>query len=878
MFALLLAAAVGASAPAPLLPAWALVGEDGKPRIPAAALEAISASRDGALPRRVVGHVRGSDGPVAGVMVVAMPRDLRLFAQHDELGWAPPAVTMLAPGWEALRDAGAVVTAVTDPEGAFALDLDDRAWIACACETSAWCTQVAAVTDAPLELVARRQRIAAVAVVDDSGAPLAGASVIARHARSRWDDSPQLEYAKAITDASGRVLLARLPPQPLTVEASAPGHAAVQRTPAGEGALTFVLPRSATVTVRLLGDGPLRDARAVLLRPADDAPSAWVASSDEVAADSEGAVTLRDVPPGRTVIEARAHGFLPARSAPLDVRPAQVLDAGAIALTPGAFARGVVRDALEEQPIADATIVVVGRKDLTATSGADGRFELGPLTPGTWMLHAMREGYPESSASDVAATVGAEADDVDDLAMALVPGGDLTVRVRDAAGAGIAGVRVVLNRASPSLHVRDQGALVTDARGEAAWVGIEAGHVTLRLLGCGAASAAGADMMARMMAGPAPGTTAEGDVVAVKKTIVEMTVPGVRLFGTVTVDGVPTEARVRTSGSGFDGMVKQAPAPDYTLAGLSPGVVELQIDTPLDGGWQRFAQSTERVTIPEGVTGFRHDIALKAPPPGDDARVDGVRVPGVLRDAATREPLGGWTVEAIGVTVATTNVHGEFALLLPRHGSVALSAHPAGADDASLLGPSSAALVIMIDGTVASPGSPLILEAIAGPMVTVRVVDRLGLPVSGAWCAVASGERPGGGAREARTDPTGRAVLRVASPGDVPVLVTDGASFATITTPVAFGSESERVVTVPPTGAVHILSADGDVAIQCAGWPSPMGVVSAWRWGLQSMASVEGGMSATFRGVPVGECDAMHGERRVRVAVTEGATVEADLR
>ena len=74
-----------------------------------------------------------------------------------------------------------------------------------------------------------------------------------------------------------------------------------------------------------------------------------------------------------------------------------------------------------------------------AQSDADGRFRLGPLLPGHYDIHAQRRGFPDLRLEEVRA--GAS-----DVEVWLLPGIDVSGRVRDATGKSVGGALIILER------------------------------------------------------------------------------------------------------------------------------------------------------------------------------------------------------------------------------------------------------------------------------------------------------------------------------------------------------------------------------------------------------------------------------------------------
>lgn len=902
MLALLALAATISASHAPLdLPWTSLLDAEGKASVPPVALERLETSRQPA--RRITGRVHLGDGSAAaGLRIAAVPVEPSLFAQHAALLKAPPAATILAPGSDALVAAKALAIASSDHKGNFALVIDDGAWSVAACEPSGWCSRAVVVLppsdvpQPPLDLTARRRRFVALEVRDDLGAMVPGARVVAR---SRPDPAalrPRDEQplASVVTDPSGRALLADLPLTPLDIEVAAPGLARAVIDPLGDGLLALTLPRLATVSAVLVADDgePLIEPAAVVMFPPEFADSSrrWTQQGDVGEADADGRVILRDVPPGRLVVEARAKGRFPATSRILEARPGQQVAAGQITLVRGAMIGGIVRDALRRDAIAGAEVRVAGRDD-SVVADQDGRFEIGPLAPGTWQLMARHDDYPALPGDRVEVVVKDGDETRDDVELTLTPGGDLTVLVRNPDGQPVAGARVRITGSQvhgDGLEVR------ADANGEARWENLPAGSMTVTVAGWNSTAPTLTIQPGIVSISDAPADPSSEraptivTIVPAKRTVADVRVGGVTLFGTVTVGGVATPARVVPRSVLPQAAGSAEPSPEYVLAGVPAGHVKVFVETFFDGPeagtYRRFARTPHEVDIPPDVSAFRHDIALPAPAAEEPAPKDGVRVPGTMVDAATREPLAGWFVQVSGVGMFPTGADGRFELLLPQNGrvdAVPRSSRMRGEQDDGMRSVERTPL-ITIDGLLVEPPPPVVIEVSSGPSVTLRVIDRAGRRMAGVTCS-ALADPPRYLRHSARvnvTNPLGNAVLRVEEPGDASVLVTDGASFRTIVGPVRFGVETERVVNVPPTGTLRLIGVTNATALQCDEWPVPLPALK-FGWDHDPLASTvtEGGVvTLVQRGLPAGDCRVVTSAGMRAVRIIEGETVTADLR
>lgn len=146
--------------------------------------------------------------------------------------------------------------------------------------------------------------------------------------------------------------------------------------------------------------------------------------------DAERVLRLRDgamvsfLVGGRIGVEAAtADGFV-ARTEILVDAAARAGTPLQIQLAPGTAVTGHVRDAVAGEPIAGATVTVAGGDPLglTATTGADGAFRVGPLLPGEVELHVRLGGYEPVAVKPTAGSC--------DVRLQPLPGRVLRGRVR----------------------------------------------------------------------------------------------------------------------------------------------------------------------------------------------------------------------------------------------------------------------------------------------------------------------------------------------------------------------------------------------------------------------------------------------------------------
>jgi protocatechuate 3,4-dioxygenase beta subunit len=168
------------------------------------------------------------------------------------------------------------------------------------------------------------------------------------------------------------------------------------------------------------------------------------ASLDAVTTGGDGRFTLRGLPAGEASISVQKPGLRLGLAEDLPLEPHRGTDAGDIVLAHGSRIAGVVLDPRGGPlPGADVSVSSMARivldriEDIprrqmgqesgqSATTDADGRFEVGGLGGGTYTVHVVAEGYDVLSREDVPAGTR-------DLRMQPVPLGSLLVRLRSAA-------------------------------------------------------------------------------------------------------------------------------------------------------------------------------------------------------------------------------------------------------------------------------------------------------------------------------------------------------------------------------------------------------------------------------------------------------------
>ncbi len=250
---------------------------------------------------------------------------------------------------------------------------------------------------------------------------------------ARPDGSPPLvPVAETVTDADGRFRVGPGPLEAWIVRASKPGYAraicgGAARVPGavamGDGPFEFALRPAQRLDVRVVD---YRDRPRAGVRVLADS----IAYGEESLTDESGVARLV-TPAGPVAVRATgpdACALPVVANVPLDT------DASPLRLVvpPREPLSGWVVSAVDERPVAGAVVLALDDPELRTTTDAAGRFTLG--VPRQGRVAAFARGLGWRSYRVPAAG---------DLEMRLAPGQRVRGRVVDAAGAGVAGARLV---------------------------------------------------------------------------------------------------------------------------------------------------------------------------------------------------------------------------------------------------------------------------------------------------------------------------------------------------------------------------------------------------------------------------------------------------
>ena len=178
-------------------------------------------------------------------------------------------------------------------------------------------------------------------------------------------------------------------------------------------------------------------------------PSAHVVLSADPAretwTDGNGQYQLIDVPAGLHTVELSHEGFSSVTSGAVTVTNGQTVMVPPVSLTPivGAITGTILDQANGDQPL-EGAVVTEATGLHTATTDANGRFELAGLTPGFTYLVVHRNGYRPGASSELRV----DADWTHDVSVGVLPTwegdlpGEIEGVVRDSAGNPVSGATV----------------------------------------------------------------------------------------------------------------------------------------------------------------------------------------------------------------------------------------------------------------------------------------------------------------------------------------------------------------------------------------------------------------------------------------------------
>ncbi|CAI8837735.1 carboxypeptidase regulatory-like domain-containing protein [Methylocaldum szegediense] len=310
---------------------------------------------------------------------------------------------------------------------------------------------------------------------------------------------------------------------------------------------------------------------------------------------------------------------------------------------------GLVLEQGSYVPMAGAVIRLLRTPSAEGATGADGRFTLSGVTPGTYTVEVGLSGYATVSVANVAVSAGNTANLGNIILGVDATAAVLRGKITDGnTGAPLSGATVTLSGAAT-------GSAVSDAEGSFQLGGLPAGAVTIDVgkLGYGSVTAA-ATLAANTVTLFSPSLYPEGT-----------TPTTASLQGQVTdaatgeaIGGATVAAAGRTATTDASGK--------FSLTGLAAGSISASVNAA------GYAGATLTGTL---VNGVNDAGVIRLAKLGASATT----VSGTVRDAATGEPIAGATVRVQdGAAAAVTGADGRYQLAGITSGSFTLNAGAAG--------------------------------------------------------------------------------------------------------------------------------------------------------------------------------------------------------
>jgi protocatechuate 3,4-dioxygenase beta subunit len=323
----------------------------------------------------------------------------------------------------------------------------------------------------------------------DGGRPIAGARVRVAGASplpAAWQVEATRNEAQA--DAQGRFRLEGIGRSPVAITARAAGFGAATRRDvrAGDSVDLFLFP-GATLSGSVRDEQGRPVAGALVRADSDGLRAAPQAETT----DAQGAFVMAGLPPGEYVVVARGGPRAPGIASAL-VEPESEASVSLV-LSDGGYATGQIVDAGAGRPLSGRVKLEVFEERglssavsdaLSAESGADGRFTLGPLPLGALGIGVSAPGH---AARRVELTIPARGRSLDLGQVPLETGLLLRGRVVEREGNGVAGAQV--RASTPGRAERSEGEAVTETDGAFEIGGLRAGPHEVVASAAGHASA-----------------------------------------------------------------------------------------------------------------------------------------------------------------------------------------------------------------------------------------------------------------------------------------------------------------------------------------------------------------------------------------------------
>ena len=742
-------------------------------------------------------------------------------------------------------------------------------------------------------------------VTDERGTAIVGAEV---SARSRGRGS-----AFATTNADGTYELSGLRAGTFQVEADASGYVGAERPDvrAGATAVNFRLGQAGVLAGRVVWRGsgsPIEGAtvRAVTLGGRGGPGGGrggpgggrgpFGGGGPSGVTDANGRFELKDVAPGRWVVEADAARRAPGTSREVTLEPAGKVDDLLVELGEGARVAGLVLTDGDGRPVGGATVSISGGGrgqgwgrgmgamfgrgggaaaepepdgELSARTDGAGRFELQHVAAGRRTVTATHPSHPQAQRTIEVPAAG----DLTNVELRLPAGGAIAGTVTDQRrGAAVAEAFVVATASGGGMG-GPLGNTQVGAGGSYRLEGLAAGRYDVVVVV--PPREAGGQLRGPEFSAPQEATVRSG----------ETTTVDFQLGGGTTVAGLVSQAGTPVPGASitfspeqqsFGGRRSTVAGDDgrYVLEGVAPGNYSVRVDrTSLRAVVPDVPEHELNLEIPAGaIAGFVRDAAT-------GIGVDGARV-------VARAPAAGGTGAAARASVAgsaLTNADGSFEVIGLANGTYELQVSHAEYSPGQV--------TVELPATGRLDGVEVRLEP--GVRIKGRVVNEADQPVADAFVLLLdpqTGAPASGGGRGRTTGVDGSFELSGVAPGTWNLQATAAgyAPSAAVTVDASAGA-ANVVLRVTPGGRVEAVVVDSSGA-PVSGVPVALLDAATGRSVVSAMPGRGGGRSpesddagrVVFEHVPPGArtvraTPAEGAATQVQVTVQEGGTTPATL-
>jgi hypothetical protein len=322
-------------------------------------------------------------------------------------------------------------------------------------------------------------------VVDQAGDPVAGARLRVNASR----DAARSEPFEAVAEDDGRFVIPGIKEGRYVLSASAEGYSNLdnQRVGSGDQGVRVTMQRVGGVRFRLVqGAGalarPVTDSVSVTGQAQTGSGSPTINPRIDALPNESGEVAFEKLNAGRQLLDIAVTGYVRRSLGVVNVEPGKTADLGEVRLDRGFTVRGSVVDS-GGRPIPGADVEAIGKEanrmfPRRAVSGADGRFEITGVEPGSVEILASHAAY---ATAREAATIDPDGSSADALVV-LRAGGRITGSVKKRSGEAVRGAFVSYFDRTPMTADGWKARAETDAAGGFAFENVPPGDVSVAVL------------------------------------------------------------------------------------------------------------------------------------------------------------------------------------------------------------------------------------------------------------------------------------------------------------------------------------------------------------------------------------------------------------